>query len=51
MKCTRMVDDRIMNVVVNSRLPEELQYFEYFTSHIAIYGEINEDVKFSIKEV
>ncbi len=49
MKFTRMVDDRIMNLAVNRRLPEELQCFEYFTSHIAVGGEINEDVKLRIK--
>ncbi len=42
MKCTRMVDDRIMNITLNGKLPEEVQQFEYLASHVAIDGEINE---------
>ncbi len=50
MKCTRMADKRIMNVALKRKLPEELQSFEYFASHIPISGEIHE-IKLRMNEV
>ncbi len=49
-KCTRMVDDRMMNVALNKKLLE-IKCFEYLTSHIAFDGEINEEVKLRMNEV
>ncbi len=51
MRCTRMVDDRMMNVALNGKLLEDVKCFEYLASHIAIDGKMNEEVKFIMNEV
>ncbi len=42
MMCTRMVDDKMMNVVLNGKLLEEVKYFEYLALRIAVDGGMNE---------
>ena len=42
MKCTRMVDDRRMNVTLNGKLLEEVEYIKYLGSYIAYGGEVDE---------
>ncbi len=43
MKCIRMLDDRIMNVVLNGKLLEEVKLFKYLGPYIEIDGEINDE--------
>ncbi len=35
MKCTRMVDGKRMNVVLNGKLLEEIECFKYLGLHVA----------------
>ena len=45
------MDNRMMNVALNGEFLNEVKYSEYLTAHIAIDGEINEEVKFRRNEV
>jgi len=51
MKCTRMVDGRRMNVVLNDKLLEEVECFKYLGLHVAVDGGIDVEVKYRINEV
>ena len=51
MKCTRMVDGRRMNVVLNGKLLEEVECFKYLGSHVAVDGGIDVEVKCRMNEV
>ncbi len=51
MMCNGMVDDRMMNVALDGKLLEEVKCFTYLVSQIAIDEEINEGMKFRMKEV
>ena len=50
MRCTRSVDGRRMNIVLNGELLEEVDCFKYLGSHVAVDGRIEEEVKFRISE-
>ncbi len=51
MKCTRRVNGRGMNVSLNGELLEEVEYFLYLGSHVALDGGIEGQVKFRMNEV
>ncbi len=40
-----------MNVTLNGKLLEEVEYFNYLGSHIAIDGKIDREVKFTMNVV
>ena len=44
MKCTRMLDDRRLNIVLNAELLEK-NFCHYLGSHIAVDGGINVEVR------
>lgn len=49
-KCTRMVDDRRMNVAMNEKLVQEVRCFKYLRSHIVIDRKMDEEVKFRYEQ-
>jgi len=51
MKCTRMVDGRRMNVILNGKLLEEVECFKYLGSHVVVDGGIDVEVKCKFNEV
>jgi len=51
MKCTRMVDGRRMNAVLNGKLLEEVECFKSLGSHFVVDGGIDEEVKCRMNEV
>ena len=50
MKYTRMVDCSRINFALNGKLLEEVECFKYLGSHIAIDGEVDEEVKFTMNK-
>ncbi len=50
-KCTRMVDDRRMNVTLNGKLLMEVECFKYLGSHITNDGRMDREVQFRMTEV
>ncbi len=51
MKCTRLVDGLGMNVALNGEVLEEVEFFKYLRSHVALDGGIEGEVKFRMNEV
>ncbi len=42
MKCMRLVDGRWMNVTLDGKVLEEVEWFKYLGSHVAVDGGIGE---------
>ena len=51
MRCTRVVGDGRMNVVLNGEVLEEVESFKYLGSHVSVDGRIDVEVKHRMNEV